>query len=42
MIKWDLSLGYKDGCAVVVKVTQLYLTLCDQSMEFSRPEYWSG
>ena len=30
MIKWDLSLGYKDGCcAVVVKVTQLYLTLCD-------------
>ena len=22
-------------------VTQLYLTLCD-SMEFSRPEYWSG
>ena len=30
-----------------VKVTQLCLTLCDpmdctQSMEFSRPEYWSG
>ena len=30
-----------------VKVTQLYPTLCDpmdymQSMEFSRPDYWSG
>ena len=30
-----------------VKVTQLYLTLCDpmdyiQSMGFSRPGYWSG
>ena len=30
--------------AVKVKVTQSCLTLCDpmESMEFSRPEYWSG
>ena len=32
--------------SVKVKVAQLCLTLCDpmaiQSMEFSRPEYWSG
>ena len=33
------------GLKVKVKVTQSCLTLCDprlQSMEFSRPEYWSG
>ena len=33
-------------CTVKVKVAQLWLTLCDpktlQSIEFSRPEYWSG
>ena len=34
------------GVCIEVKVAQLYPTLCDpwsiQSMEFSRPEYWSG
>ena len=31
--------------AMKVKVAQSHLTLCDpmaQSMDFSRPEYWSG
>ena len=35
-----------DAPAYKVEVTQSCLTLCDpwtiQSMEFSRPEYWSG
>ena len=43
--KMDL-LQKSGGKKVKVKVTQLCLTLCDpwtiQSMEFSRPEYWSG
>ena len=35
------------GLQVKVKVTQSCVTLCNsmgyvQSMEFSRPEYWSG
>ena len=39
--------GMKDALGKVkVKVAQSCLTLCDpwttQSMQFSRPEYWSG
>ena len=43
---WQSSSLHWGGKKVKVKVIQLCLTLCDpmgiQSMEFSRPEYWSG
>ena len=43
-LKKNYNLKNDERTFFFLKVTQLCLTLCDniQSMEFSRPEYWSG